>query len=89
MKRAPAHEPDPETVDSLALATILKGRSPKRRAKLCATITDAIDETEQRVMRRAGVYPIRGGGAAYGERAEDREALAACRLLRAALARSR
>ena len=79
--------PDPQDVVAFALAALMRGRSLKKRATLCATIRRAAMDLEYAALRRAGVYPIDGGGRAFGEREADHTALAAAAALHEAVRR--
>ena len=76
---------DAERAVALALSLTLHGKSPRKVAKACARWAALAGRLEASAMARAGVYPIRAAGLAYGEREADREALAAARAIRSAV----
>lgn len=82
-----ATTPHPDAVIALALQALLYRRRPKKRAKMLAQVKRVADRMEAAALQSAGIYPIRAGGLAIGERPGDREALAAVTALRRATER--
>jgi hypothetical protein len=74
---------DVERAVKVALTVVLAGKHPHKVAIICRRWLGLAEALEADGLPRAKIYPIRGGGARFGERPIDREKLEAARVLRA------
>jgi len=76
----------PGAVDMVIAAIIqdyLGDLKRKRRQEIVRGWVERADLLDRAGRYRAGVYPIRGGGQAYGSRAQDEDAVAAAAMFQA------